>query len=453
MGFIPGFEQDVFISYAHGDDRNWIDRFVDRLQPTLARALPGFKIWIDKDDLRRSRDFAKDIPNSLEASAVLISLVSPMYIDRPYCVREECRRFMELVSTRKRAGQRFAGAEFAADLFGLRCPILPMPDKTYWDLIPGATDISFCGDDDFEPYPTSSAQFENQFRVFCRELVPLLRRMRNHSTPVLLYPRRPSAELTEGHTALTRELNARSYLVLPDNELDPSTHIGRCDLAVLLLGAKYDDTMRRLVKTVKDLDKPFIVWPSPALENRGEPLQRGLYQDLIAFESSRKSLLGSGVTPDKLKQEVLARLNPQDNIAQANEGKPRVYLIYDPRQNSEKNHAGKIAFHYQDEFHFEYSDTPQQDNVRLTQSEGVLLVWGGAEEEWCAQEFERMVRLANQSRSRGLCLFDPKESKIALARQIREQSAIVVSEQFGPFDPARLEPFFRPIRRAAASAL
>lgn len=452
MAFVPGFDHDVFISYAHGDDRNWIDRLLDRLKPVLSRLLPGADIWIDKDDLRRSRNFEKDIPAALQSSAVLISLVSPTYIDRPYCVREECRRFTELVAARKRPGQRFADPEFAADLFGFRCPILPIPDKAYWSLIPGATDISFCGDDDFEPFPIGSGPFENQFSVLGRELISLLRRMRNHSTPVLLYPRHPPLELEEAHSALTRELNARSYLVLPDNELDPSTHVARCELLVLLFGARYDETIRPLVQTIKDLDKPFVVWPSPALDNRGELLQRGLLQDLLQLESSRKILLSPAITPEKLKDEVFARLNPRDNIAPAG-GKPRVYLIYDPSQNSDKNHAGKIAYHYQDEFHFEYSDTPRQDNARLTQSEGVLLVWGSSAEEWCAPEFDRMLRLANQARSRALCLFDPKESKIALANQIREKFPICVAEQFGPFDPARLEPFFNPIRRAGPAVI
>lgn len=448
MTFVPGFDHDVFISYAHGDDRNWIDRFMDRLKPAVTRLLPGADIWIDKDDLQKSRNFEKDIPASLESSAVLICLVSPTYINRPYCVRHECRRFTELVAGRKQAGQRFAGPEFDADLFALRCPILPMPDKTYWTLIPGATDIAFCADDDMEPFPIGSQPFEDRFRELGRQLVPLLRRMRNRSTPVLLYPRLPAPEIEDAHSALTRELNARSYLILPDSELDSVTHVPRCELAVLLFGAAYDETMRRLLKSIKDLEKSFVVWPSPALQNSGEPLQRGLFQDLLQFESGRKTVLTTGITADKLKQEVFARLNPSDNIAPAAGGKPRVYLIYDSRQNSEKDNAGLIAFHYQDDFNFDYGNTPRQDNARLTQSEGVLLLWGRAREEWCAQEFDRMVRLASHSKSRGLCLFDPQESKIALTKQIRTvQPAIHVAEEFGPFDPTRLEPFFSPIRR------
>ncbi|MGH9719026.1 MAG: TIR domain-containing protein [Bryobacteraceae bacterium] len=62
MAFVPGFDHDVFVSYAHGDDRDWIHRFVDRLELALRRRLPGASVWIDKDDLRKSRNFEREIP-------------------------------------------------------------------------------------------------------------------------------------------------------------------------------------------------------------------------------------------------------------------------------------------------------------------------------------------------------------------------------------------------------
>lgn len=453
MAFVPGFEHDVFISYAHGDDRDWINRFLDRLRAALSRLLPGADVWIDKDDLRKSRNFEQDIPANLQSSAVLISLVSPTYITRPYCVHHECRRFGDLAAARKQPGQRFAASEFDADLFGFRCPILPMPDRAYWNgLIPGATDISFC--DDIDTLPIASSLFEEQFRMLLRELVSLLRRTRNYSIPVVVYPRHPAPELEEVHSALTQELNAQSYRILPEDELDPVPHVRRCDLAVLLLGAGYDETTRRIVDAVTDLEKPFVVWPSPALEKSGTLEQRGFFQYLRQIECGRKTLLSPAITPEKLKQELFALLNPRAKISPAVGGKPRVYLIYDPRQNNEKNNAGKIAYHYKDEFHFEHSGNPRQHNVCLTQSDGVLLVWGDAGEEWCATEFELMVRLSYQPKSKGLCLFDPMEAKIALAEQIRtEYSAIHVAEQFGSFDPVRLKPFFDPLRRSQSGAV
>ena len=145
MAFVPGFDHDVFISYAHGDDRAWIKVFYERLRPALGRLLPGAEVWIDQVALGKSQDFRQEIPISLKSSAVLISLVSPTYIGQRYCVEQECRPFVDLAAVRKQI--RFSAAEFATELFSFRCPILPIEDRAYWnDLIPGATDISFCDD-------------------------------------------------------------------------------------------------------------------------------------------------------------------------------------------------------------------------------------------------------------------------------------------------------------------
>jgi hypothetical protein len=448
MAFVPGFEHDVFISYAHGDDRDWINRFLDRLKPALSRLLPGADVWVDTDDLRKSRNFEQDIPASLGMSAVLISLVSPIYITRPYCVQQEYRRFRSLSEGRKQAGQRFAAAEFAADLFGFRCPIVPLLDDSYRNsILPGASDIAFC--DDISAFPIGSAPFEEQFRVLLREMRALLLRMRNHATPVFVYPPAPAADLTEAHAALTRELHAQSYRVLPGDELDPFPSLNRSELAVLLLGAAYDqsETTRQLAEQMAKLDKPFVIWPAPSLDSAGDATQRGFFQYLVDLESPRKTLLRAAITPEKLKEEVLAILNPRAKMPPPVEGKPRVYLVYDSAKTSEKNNAGKIVFQYKDDFHFDLSDNPRQHSLCLTQSDGVLLVWGEAKEDWCAAEFEQMVRLASKAKARGLCLFDPKESKAALADQIGADHSVSVATQFGAFDRARLEPFFAPIRR------
>jgi hypothetical protein len=450
MAFVPGFDHDVFISYAHGDDRAWISAFHGRLKPDLNRLLPGADVWIDSDDLRKSRDFNHEIPANLASSAVLVSLVSPTYIQRPYCVQKECRRFIELATARKET--RFRSSAFSTELFGFRCPIFQMPDSAYsHDLIPGATDILF--GDDVSPFPVASNLFENSFRTLLRGLTDLLRRMRNHSTPVVVYPHSATSEINAAHEALTRELHAQSYRVLPEDELKPVRHVGGSDLAVLLLGPNYDDTARLLVDEIKNLNKPFVIWPSPSVEQHGDLTQRGFLKELSELDYQRKTLLSPLISPEKLKQDVFAILNPQAKIPANAAGKPRIYLIYDSAQKSESANAGQIVLNYQDEFHFEPSDNPRQHTGYLTQSDGVLLVWGEAAEDWCATEFEQIVRLSNQPKSRGLCLFDPKQSKLAYADQIRSQySAIHVAEQFGAFEKRRLEPFFAPIRRGGGNS-
>ena len=85
--------------------------------------------------------------------------------------------------------------------------------------------------------------------------------------------------------------------------MDPAPHAARCDLAVLLLGAAYDETTRRLVTALTDIEKPFVIWPSPLLEKTDSLEQRGFFQNLLKLESGRKTLLNAAITPEKLKQK------------------------------------------------------------------------------------------------------------------------------------------------------
>ncbi len=65
MAFVPGYQHDVFISYAHEDDREWVNRLIARLEPAIKQRL-GVKpsIWIDDEKLRASRDFSSPRPST-----------------------------------------------------------------------------------------------------------------------------------------------------------------------------------------------------------------------------------------------------------------------------------------------------------------------------------------------------------------------------------------------------
>jgi len=63
MAFVPGYEHDVFVSYAHGDNREWVGRFVDRLRSKLNEKLgDSAEVWLDETKLRATRDFRQEIP-------------------------------------------------------------------------------------------------------------------------------------------------------------------------------------------------------------------------------------------------------------------------------------------------------------------------------------------------------------------------------------------------------
>ncbi len=101
VGSIEGFDHDLFISYAHDDDRVAFGAgqlgFVSRLQRALD-VLVGrridrrsrFNIWMDAK--LRGNDFYDDeIADRIGKSATFIAVVSPAYLDSTYCLRElEC---------------------------------------------------------------------------------------------------------------------------------------------------------------------------------------------------------------------------------------------------------------------------------------------------------------------------------------------------------------------------
>src|SRR5262245_19088215 len=377
MAYVPGFQSDVFVSYAHGDDRPWITRLVGLVQSTLDRRL-GTKteIWIDEEDNRKTRDFSKEIPDSVKAAAVFLLLPSPTYIRSAYCIDEECKTFAETLAARR---ARFAAPSFANDLFAVRCPILPIDRNEHWSLFPGLTDIPFCSDT--ATFAFGSAEFEASFGKLVGELVELMKRMRNHSTSVFLYPARPSADLESVHNALVAELSAHSYRVLPDRNVSLPEQLREAFMSVFLLGQQYDETACNLVDiAAAQRDKPWVAWCSPGVDSAG-PEQIGFAAHIEQLDSATKTYLNAGTLPAKLKEEILGLLKPDPRAVQPTDGKPRVYLVYNARDLTERKNAGLISYSFRRECHFDHPDDPAQHTARLSHSDGVLLVWGNADED------------------------------------------------------------------------
>ena len=446
MGYVPGYVHDVFVSYAHGDDRSWINRLVDRLEPALKQRL-GIKasIWIDDDALRRSRDFSAEIPDSVQSSAIFLLLASPSYIRSDYCVRNECGVFEKTITARR---TRFASANFANDLFALRCLIVPVDGNEHWSLFPGLTDIAFCNES--ETFAADSTDFETSFRQLTGELVALLKRMRNSSTSVFLYPPRPAADVLGAHTALASELSVQNYRLLPDRTVNLAQQLSDASMSVFLLGREFDEGAEELVQLAsREPDKPWVAWSSPTAEQTTDANQRGFSAYIEQLDSATKTYLSSAVTTAKLKEEVLGLLRPNPRALPQTDGKPSVYLVYNTRDQAEVKNAGLISYHFRKDVHFEHPDDPAQHTLRLSRSDGVLLVWGSADEDWCSREFAEMIQSGRRADGRGLCLFDPVQPKVEAVGRIRESfHDVYIGEQPGKFDPARLSTFFTPILRA-----
>ena len=77
-------EYDVFISYAHFDNEthgNWIHEFEDRLaRDYRARTGQTLKVFLDKDGLNTGHVLSDRLKQAMDNSALLLPILSPVYL-------------------------------------------------------------------------------------------------------------------------------------------------------------------------------------------------------------------------------------------------------------------------------------------------------------------------------------------------------------------------------------
>ena len=89
MPIVPGFKYDLFISYAHRNDKpwGWVSEFARTLKEELESKSRDLSFWWDPG-LRTGEDFNLAIANAISESAVFLCVLSKAYGDSTYCKKE-----------------------------------------------------------------------------------------------------------------------------------------------------------------------------------------------------------------------------------------------------------------------------------------------------------------------------------------------------------------------------
>jgi hypothetical protein len=103
MGYLPGFDYDIFISYAHVDNETayegeagWVTQFREHLEVQLSKRvgrIGAVKIWQDPS-LEGVQLFDKTIQDGINRAGLFVALTSAGYLASDYC-RQELRWFSE----------------------------------------------------------------------------------------------------------------------------------------------------------------------------------------------------------------------------------------------------------------------------------------------------------------------------------------------------------------------
>ena len=95
--FVPGYQHDIFVSYAHVDDQTypgieagWVATLIAGLKVKLSQKLGRsdlFSLWKD-EQLSPNKPLTPEILDALKQSATLVIILSPGYKASQWCLKE-----------------------------------------------------------------------------------------------------------------------------------------------------------------------------------------------------------------------------------------------------------------------------------------------------------------------------------------------------------------------------
>lgn len=377
------FNYDIFISYRHLDNETrWVDNFHERLRVRLGEFL-GRKpeIWRDTKELD-GQYFADEIKDRLKDARVLVSIMSPGYINpsSDWCLRE-LRDFFSLAKFN-------GGVRIGNKPRIVKVVKIPIPRDKYPPELQGSNDFMFYDidpDNDrpifFSQEPTDPLHHKYLSKVddVALYIKGLLEEMDKHphegvGKPSDQAPKKPvypaespakeaqktvylaetTSDLSDERDRIMRELRDRGYQVLPDAELPLEMpdfqdvvrrHLSLACLSVHLIGAKYglipegeeDDksivVLQNELAAERSADPDFtrLIWMPEGLQPKGERHQKFI-QYLQTDPEAQKGAELLLRPFESLKSRIIEKLTvpkPPAPVPFADDQFTRIYVVFD----------------------------------------------------------------------------------------------------------------------------
>ena len=471
MAYVPGFANDIFISYSHLDDRSvdgagWVSDFHQRLQIEVEEELGDrVQIWRDRR-IGPADDFGRDLDRQLRGSAMLLAVLSPGYLNSPWCEWEL-------------AG--FAGTRRVGDLWvDTKCraiKILKRPADLSSHRLRLLAETGFL--EFFHTDPPSARSYEmtagsepfNRLMAdLASEIAIVLRAMRKARSVFL---GTASAPLLDQRERVRQELEAREYRVLTATA-EPAgdargmmrTAVQDSSLSILFNGrgdaadSTSSDAMatdERTVATEEGARQLVVLRGQP--DDTAQP-----WRELTATDDGSQVEWLFDPPIHTLYHTVLQMLGTPQEPGRRPQRLVRVYLICDRqdhplllsnRARSLRDHLLRLGFEVRVPL-AEGDDAAEfsRDNRnKLRQCDGVLLYWGTARQSWFDQRLGELMQARGWRQGRefvavGAFVADPATS-VKENYETREVDELI--KQFEVFDlaDARLMRFLERLARSA----
>jgi hypothetical protein len=443
MSLHAGFDRHLFISYAHIDNQpltpeqqGWVTRFHMALEAMLSMRI-GRKAEIWRDAKLAGNDiFSDEILAQFPRTAVLVSVLSPRYVESDWCTRE-VRAFCEaaerssalLVENKSRIIKVIKTPIDSED------PLPPVMKQVlgypFFTLTDDQTPI------ELDPaYGTDIAQRYNlKIAKLAWDIAQLIKKLESTgaaapkaSARPLVYLSECSYDRREARDALESELRMHGYGVRPDAALprDEAAYraevtrlLQQCALSVHLVGSLYGavpdgPSQQSIVALQNELAVAEsrarglrrIIW-SPEGTQSSSPEQQAFIQNLHA---SADLQFGADLITGDVQVVKAAVHDALKRIATADAGTGRtsadssklIYLICDPRDRRDTVPLRKVLQRAGFEveipvFAGDAATVRRANEDLLAQCDAVVLFYGAGDEAW-KKTVENDIRKAHASR-------------------------------------------------------
>ncbi|HEX6623679.1 MAG TPA: toll/interleukin-1 receptor domain-containing protein [Pyrinomonadaceae bacterium] len=496
MSYLPSFDYDLFISYAHVDNqpggrRGWVHRFQEELVLRLDRRLGRIgaaKIWWDSQ-LDGSQVFGQKIRNTINRSALFLALTSEGYLRSDYC-RDELNWFCEKAEAEPPTlivGDR-------ARVFNVLLDNIP---HTRWPARYGGTNgYPFYDEEVGLPLETRRKPFDLQLNRMVKVICELLEAMRGapeeeeEEEPFTVFIADTATTLRNVRSRLCNELQGKGVRIaervppphpLREHEEAVAEKVKSADLCVHLLDAVpgteiIDEPSRSYLETQAELSLAHARWqfvwvPSDLTAERIEVVEDEAHRNLLRRLEAGPAAAARDAGGYKFVRDLPSNIS--NNILE------RIEQIRKERAAAQPAAAGEplaalVATHFKDQQYVmalssfllqqqviplinREEDSPKKNleyfESQLRKASLFIVVFGGVPPEWVRERLGEALKVAVTMqhcalRACGVYLAPPRKNA-ADVQFNRTLFPLEILDNTERFDPRTLAPLLAKLQAGA----
>jgi hypothetical protein len=443
MAFIPEYEYDIFISYAHvdnatfpGQTEGWIKQFYQSLNLMLAKRfgrMDMVKIWWDSNKLDGSVLFDDSIAEGIKRSAIMICLNSPGYIQSDYC-RQELELFHDKAE-KEEIGLSIGHRSRIINVLLNNVPFTDWPEK-----LSGTSGFPFhdaeTNDDFGETIETTSDTFKKQMHQLRDAIWNLLTDFEAKTNPTVDTANNTDADDSKGFTIflgevadtlrsprkrIITELKKKNFNVITDippplevsaHEMKAKEAVKSSQLAIHLL----DEYPGREISGAPELwypqeqaritmasDIPKMIWmPSTTdISSVEEEMYQKFLEDVEAGNASPNDYEFIRSTKSTVAQEIINFAEQlQASKAKANSSDDKLSVLLDTHFNDQVYALDLSRTLLENEI--QPFINPQEDDPRkninllgdrIRQVRKLIFLYGNVSKEWVLERMSAALQL------------------------------------------------------------